>query len=302
MPNFDWKSFLGNDFQRRPIQLIGAWGSAIWLSFLVIILARQYGYWPGETGEALDANELGDTFSGFFSALAFFWFVLGYFQQGEELRQTREEVQLQRKALELQHLEMVDQKIALENTVWENAQQVIALGENRKAMVTSGFLGNLQHRFQMLDFLAERISVHVSHDEKLDEPVRFLLSKDMNLTILQFHMNIAYEIDSTIKMDGQISSAIKNYREGNTLGNPKNKIKYGRKSCDEFYEFLESIKKYNSYFENVMNDADLYDVDGLAKRAVFETLYGALYNTISGDIAVAGAISPDGEVMARVNK
>lgn len=41
-------------------------------------------------------NELGDFFAGFAAPLAFLWFVIGYFQQGEELRLQREELSLQR--------------------------------------------------------------------------------------------------------------------------------------------------------------------------------------------------------------
>lgn len=40
-------------------------------------------------------NEWGDFFAGFFAPLAFLWLVLGYLQQGEELRQSSEALRLQ---------------------------------------------------------------------------------------------------------------------------------------------------------------------------------------------------------------
>lgn len=49
--------------------------------------------------KALVPNEVGDFLAGVFSPLAFLWLVLGYFQQGQELRQNN-------KALELQAMEL----------------------------------------------------------------------------------------------------------------------------------------------------------------------------------------------------
>lgn len=40
-------------------------------------------------------NEWGDFFAGFFAPLAFLWLVIGYLQQGEELRQSSEALRLQ---------------------------------------------------------------------------------------------------------------------------------------------------------------------------------------------------------------
>lgn len=54
----------------------------------------------------LTANEFGDFLAGFSASLAFFWLVIGYFQQGQELRLQREELSLQREELSLQRKEM----------------------------------------------------------------------------------------------------------------------------------------------------------------------------------------------------
>lgn len=52
-----------------------------------------------EPAKSMSLNELGDFMAGFFSPVAFLWLVVGYFQQGEELK-------LNTKALELQANEL----------------------------------------------------------------------------------------------------------------------------------------------------------------------------------------------------
>lgn len=61
-------------------------GGALYLYFAI--------GWPQV--KEISPNELGDFLSGFAAPLAFFWLVIGYFQQGEELRLQREELELQR--------------------------------------------------------------------------------------------------------------------------------------------------------------------------------------------------------------
>ena len=50
----------------------------------------------------LSLNEFGDFLAGSFAPLAFFWFVIGYFQQGKELQLQREELALQRQEFNFQ--------------------------------------------------------------------------------------------------------------------------------------------------------------------------------------------------------
>lgn len=52
-------------------------------------------YFRFESIKEMPLNSIGDFLAGFFSPLAFLWLVIGYFQQGEELK-------LNTKALELQ--------------------------------------------------------------------------------------------------------------------------------------------------------------------------------------------------------
>ena len=55
--------------------------------------------WP--VAKSMPPNQWADFFAGFFAPLAFLWLVLGYLQQGDELRLSTEALQLQ--AQELKH-------------------------------------------------------------------------------------------------------------------------------------------------------------------------------------------------------
>ncbi len=74
----------------------------VWISIWVCILIYRYGsqlYTP-ETYKIFSLNEAGDFFAGVFAPLAFFWLVLGYFQQQKELRLNTEAILLQQKEME----------------------------------------------------------------------------------------------------------------------------------------------------------------------------------------------------------
>jgi hypothetical protein len=96
----------------------GAIISAIW-----IVTALICAVWDWHELSALKPNELGDMFAGFAAPLAFLWLVLGYLQQGEELRLQRSELGLQREQLALQKEET--RRIAD-----ETAKQVTAIQAN----------------------------------------------------------------------------------------------------------------------------------------------------------------------------
>jgi hypothetical protein len=72
-------------------------GEAVTLVYVAILICIVIVRWP-EIQE-LKLNELGDALAGAFGPLAFVWLVLGYFQQGEELRQNTEALRLQAEEL-----------------------------------------------------------------------------------------------------------------------------------------------------------------------------------------------------------
>lgn len=78
----------------RNLRRAGAIATAVWIGVGA--------YWALSTGNRFvelwwgDFNHVGDFLAGFFAPLAFLWLVIGYMQQGLELRMQREELRLQR--------------------------------------------------------------------------------------------------------------------------------------------------------------------------------------------------------------
>lgn len=62
----------------------------VWLSTMAFLF-----YWSSTPASQMKPNEWGDFFAGVFAPLAFLWLVLGYLQQGEELRLSTEALRLQ---------------------------------------------------------------------------------------------------------------------------------------------------------------------------------------------------------------
>ena len=69
------------------------------LTTLYFLLAACVIYLKKDSLTALRLNEIGDLFAGMFAPLAFFWFVLGYFQQQAELRLNTDALNLQAREL-----------------------------------------------------------------------------------------------------------------------------------------------------------------------------------------------------------
>ncbi|WP_374632629.1 hypothetical protein [Ferrovibrio sp.] len=78
----------------KPLTTAGLIGSAVWGGFVVWYLFHSNQI---ETVLTSAPNNFGDFWSGTFAPLAFWWLVLGYFQQGVELRQNVEALKQQSK-------------------------------------------------------------------------------------------------------------------------------------------------------------------------------------------------------------
>jgi len=97
--------------RRPPLSLkqIGLWGTFVYLLALGggLFIAVQLGW---ITPKPLNLNELGDLLAGAFGPLAIGWVVLGFLQQGEELKESRKALELQAEELRnavVQHEAMV---------------------------------------------------------------------------------------------------------------------------------------------------------------------------------------------------
>lgn len=109
----------------RGRTIFGLLLSAIYLAWVAYLILPKIGGLS-----QLELNAIGDFFAGIFGPLAFLWLVLGYFQQGQELRQNNEALQLQAQELKNsvdQQRELVDVsrkqvEVELENIRFERRQ------------------------------------------------------------------------------------------------------------------------------------------------------------------------------------
>ncbi|WP_210459077.1 hypothetical protein [Pantoea ananatis] len=76
---------------------LGTWGVVATVVYAVALCSFLF---LGQFEKIKSYNELGDTLAGIFSPVAFFWLVLGFFQQQTELQQNTKALQMQ--ATELQ--------------------------------------------------------------------------------------------------------------------------------------------------------------------------------------------------------
>lgn len=79
---------------------IGAAVTAAWLLFFFVVALLHILVAALTSAEIMALNEWGDYLAGVFAPVAFFWLVLGYYQQGEELRQNTEALRLQQREME----------------------------------------------------------------------------------------------------------------------------------------------------------------------------------------------------------
>lgn len=73
---------------------VGWYATALYLGGLICVMAARH-----EDLFKLDLNELGDFLAGAFGPLAFAWLVLGFIQQGRELKLSSEALQIQAEEL-----------------------------------------------------------------------------------------------------------------------------------------------------------------------------------------------------------
>jgi hypothetical protein len=62
--------------------VVGSVGTGVWISIAIVIA-----YLKRDSIESMKLNEIGDALAGTIAPVAFFWLIIGYFQQGEELNQ-----------------------------------------------------------------------------------------------------------------------------------------------------------------------------------------------------------------------
>ncbi len=77
--------------------MIGTVATGSWLAFALVLAYLNRDDWPH-----MALNEWGDFFAGMVAPLAFFWLIIGYWQQGEEVRANTDTLRQQQQALQRQ--------------------------------------------------------------------------------------------------------------------------------------------------------------------------------------------------------
>lgn len=120
----------------------------VWITFGYIGLLTGVFYKHSSAGQSLSLNELGDFLAGVFAPLAFYWLVLGFFQQSKELKNSVDALNLQAK--ELRNSVKAQQKQA------ENAERSLSHQlETEQSRRVETALKNTP-RFTVLDFVENK--------------------------------------------------------------------------------------------------------------------------------------------------
>ncbi|MCI1022139.1 hypothetical protein HWD96_07835 [Pseudomonas putida] len=94
---------------------LGAVGAALTLAYVAVVLPIIWG--RVDTLLTMPLNEVGDFLAGAFGPLAILWLVLGFLQQGEELRQNTKAVEFQGDEIKLSREALLMQAEELKNSV-----------------------------------------------------------------------------------------------------------------------------------------------------------------------------------------
>ncbi len=185
---------------------------------------------------SLELNEWGDFFAGAVAPLAFFWLILGYFQQGQELQQNTDALLAQEKALQLQAAETAAlvTESRRQATAAEQQAQAVVLEAQRKEIESigkaqpifapaggSGAAPNLI--FQLTNLGASARDISVSHPAgftmEVQDPSRLPSGGTLSIRIIG---------TPTLPYDFSI-----HYKDAHDIARVKTFTMYSQFSCEE---------------------------------------------------------------------
>ena len=120
------------DYSDRKLKKIGLWVTFLYVTGLVIgsILLAKVGW---ILLKPLELNQFGDLLAGLLGPLAIFWLILGFFQQGDELRNSVHALRLQAEELK----QSVEQQKAMVTTAERQLQLDIEVREEQNRLMIS---------------------------------------------------------------------------------------------------------------------------------------------------------------------
>ena len=139
------------DIEEEPVQNTAMFYTNIWLYFIFILpfLLLHYTDYQYDLNN-LKLSEVGDYLAGVAAPVAFFWLVMGYFQQSKQLR-------LNNKLLQLQHRE-------LETSVTAQQEQASSMKQQLNLVIRDKYYP----KFNLISF------------EKLDDQIELTLHNSSN--------------------------------------------------------------------------------------------------------------------------
>ncbi|WP_223507781.1 hypothetical protein [Pseudomonas sp. BF-B-25] len=179
----------------KKLEFWGALGTAIYLAIIGVTVANKF-----DDFLCLELNELGDFLAGVFGPIAFLWLVLGFLQQGRELKLSSASLRIQ--AIELtkaveQYKELVDVNRRQFDAESEYRKQALLLRmkEVRPIFVAEWYSSNHGADAHKVFFHVKNIGGNVTkvkftHADQLDteaNSVRFMGRGDAVLFNLQFN-------------------------------------------------------------------------------------------------------------------
>ncbi len=109
----------------KVIGLIGVVGTTLYFIYLYCLIGGRF-----HLLKAMDLNNLGDFFAGVFGPLALFWLILGFLQQGIEIRQNTKALELQVEELK-KSVEQQKELVSVSKQQAENYQEVSRFDRQR---------------------------------------------------------------------------------------------------------------------------------------------------------------------------
>jgi hypothetical protein len=218
--------------------------SILGVAITVVYLGILWFIFDGRLTEILmmPPNEIGDLLAGMFGPLAILWLILGFFQQGIELRQNTNALKLQEKALQAQvdelhnsvqqQKELVDvAKRQLEEArdAWVQEMQekmdsqkpVFVLLEvfspfdqhiaSGKGLDDHDWIGKPQYvaKFRNIGGAAKQVRVQFPSGFSLDRAVRSVVSHVLHGEIMELSFNVGRGFRAGMKTDGKPIVALK---------------------------------------------------------------------------------------------
>ena len=152
-----------------------------WLGIVVTVLWLVFAvYMVCTSPRPTELNAWGDFFAGFFAPLAFLWLVIGYLQQGEELKHSTKALQLQAEELR-NSVEQQSQLVAVSRE--QMKQEFEALQEERELRRdaarpkfipqhsgTTSSAGNVTYKLKLVNVGNTATKFRMSFDPPLERP------------------------------------------------------------------------------------------------------------------------------------